>query len=136
PVSRLNDGFVRPDRPEEVALAYYEASLVCEYLERQHGFDALLRMLQGYGDGLSTSQVLRRVLALTPEELDQRFDRYLQDRFARPLAGVAARSDSGAPGGEFVALLESGRQLPGAGQAEPAIAALQRAQAIFPEYVD
>src|SRR5690606_28117898 len=37
PVSRLNQGFVRPAYPEQVVHSYYQASLVVEYIEREHG---------------------------------------------------------------------------------------------------
>jgi len=48
PVSRLNDGFVRPTYPEQIGHAYYQASLVCEMIESTRGFAAIRRMLDGY----------------------------------------------------------------------------------------
>ena len=42
PVSQLNDGFVRPRFGGEVILSYYEASLVCEMIEKEFGQKALV----------------------------------------------------------------------------------------------
>src|SRR5690606_35399641 len=88
PVSRLNDGFTRPAYPQQVIHAYYEASLVCELIAREHGTDALVRMLRAYRDGLSTPEVFRRVLGTTLEQFDSTFDAYLHERFGDRLAIV------------------------------------------------
>lgn len=68
PVSRMNDGFTRPRYPQQIVHSYYEASLVCEMIEREHGAAALVAMLHAYKDGLTTQQVFERVLHTTPED--------------------------------------------------------------------
>jgi cellulose synthase operon protein C len=90
PVSRLNDGFVRPAYPDQVAFSYYQASLVCEMLEESFGADAPLRMLRAYGAGRRTADVLREVTRMAPESLDARFDGWFRRRFAAPLAALAS----------------------------------------------
>jgi cellulose synthase operon protein C len=145
PVSRLNDGFMRPSYPQQVAFSYYQASLVCEMIERQWGERALPEMLRGYKDGLSTEQVVARVLKTDMPELDRRFDAYLRERFAAPLATVrAGRPNGGAPGGtpttgaadagDFAAQLAAGRARVEAGKPDEAVPYLQRAKALFPRY--
>ncbi|MCY7378364.1 MAG: hypothetical protein LH467_03375 [Gemmatimonadaceae bacterium] len=130
--SQLNDGFVRPRYPNETILSYYHASLVCEMIEAQFGPSALVDMLGAYRDGLPTPQVFARVLRVTPEQLDARFDSWLRAKFAVPLRSVA-NGDS-AHGGAFVNAMRSGIALVDAGSADSARAVLLRAQALFPQY--
>jgi cellulose synthase operon protein C len=149
PVSRMNDGFTRPAFPEQIALAYYQASLVCEMIEKQFGARAMVDILKAYRGGDGTERVMRRVLKLSPEELDKRFDAYVRERFARQIAAFAvgaggaggARDAGGArgaadapPRGPFVSLIEEGRALLARGQNSQAISVLERAKALFPEY--
>jgi cellulose synthase operon protein C len=135
PVSRLNDGFVRPSREGEIALSYYHASLVCEMIESERGPGAIGAMLQAYREGLDTPAMLGRVLGLTPDELDRRFDLWLRERFALPLRAIAAGDGAGqTSGGEFANALRAGRALIERGQMDSARAVLERAQRSFPEY--
>lgn len=130
--SQLNDGFVRPRYPNETILSYYHASLVCEMIEAQFGATALVDMLAAYRDGLATPQVFRRVLRVTPEEVDTRFDAWVRGKFAVPLRSVAT-GDS-AQGGAFVNAMRSGIALIDGGSTDSARAVLLRAQALFPEF--
>ena len=131
PPSQLNDGFVRPRYPSETILSYYDASLVCEMIESQFGASALVEMLRGYRDGLSTPQVFARVLKATPEQFDTRFDAWLRARFAAPLRAVPAGAGDAGP---FVDAMRNGIALLDAGKTDSAQATLTRAQAMFPEY--
>ena len=134
PVSQLNDGFVRPRFGAEVILSYYDASLVCEMIESQFGQKALVDMLLAYKDGLTTPAVFARVLKLTPEQLDARYDAWLRARFAVALKSIAP-GDSGKPiSGEFVTAMRSGMTYLANKQADSARAAFTRAQTLFPEY--
>lgn len=130
--SQLNDGFVRPRYPSETILSYYHASLVCEMIEAQFGASALVDMLGAYRDGLATPQVFARVLRVTPEQLDARFDSWLRAKFAVPLRAVA--SGVSAQGGAFVDAMRSGIALVDAGSTDSARTVLLRAQALFPQY--
>jgi hypothetical protein len=56
PVSRMNDGFMHPAFPQQVQFSYYQASLVCELIARDYGEAALVKMLQAYKDGMTTSR--------------------------------------------------------------------------------
>ncbi|MGH7711898.1 MAG: tetratricopeptide repeat protein, partial [Gemmatimonadaceae bacterium] len=62
PVSRFNDGFMRPAYPEQIIFSYYQASLFCEMIEKEHGIEGLRRMLAAYAAGRSTEEVFRAVL--------------------------------------------------------------------------
>lgn len=127
PVSRLNDGFIRPAYPQQVLFSYYQASLVCELIARDWGEQALLEMLRAYRAGFGTEQVTRRVLGIDLPTLDKRFDGYLRARFGAVLPMLDTYSEQ----------VDSARALlrVGAAGAPAAIALLERARRSFPEYV-
>ena len=158
PVSRMNDGFMRPAYPEQVIHSYYQASLVCELIERDFGQRALGDMLVAYRDGLDTKQVFERVLKTTPEAFDDRFQKYMESRFAKSAesikmpapgdrvaegiarvgagrGGGAGRTLTGEPDGDdFIAQLMHGRELLERGELDAAAPYLERAKTLFPEY--
>ena len=124
PVSGLNRSFVRPAYPEEIGHAYLLSSFVCDYIAELRGDEALAAMLEGWGRGLSTDEVVRTVLALEPEELDAGFDAYMRERFAGALASET----------DFRGEMLRGTALFEAGERAAAIAPLERARMLFPEY--
>jgi tetratricopeptide (TPR) repeat protein len=134
PVSLLNDGFVRPRFGGEVILSYYEASLVCEMIEKEYGPKALTSMLVAYRDGATTPQVFARVLELTPQQVDVKFDNYVRTRFASPLRAIVAGDSGKAVRGDFVTAMRSGAAFLQRKQADSARAALERAESLFPDY--
>ncbi len=128
--------------------SYYQASLVCEFIEEQAGRQALVQMLEAYREGLGTEAVFRRVLDTELDSFSERFFDYLSERFAKPLAALRpagqehgrpadpaelarrARTDSG----DFFAQLGYGRRLFEQGVLEEALVHLERAKALFPDY--
>jgi tetratricopeptide (TPR) repeat protein len=145
PIAELNEGFVRPTYPEQVIFSYYQASLICEMIDREAGWPAVLSMLEGYRDGLDTPEVLRRVLGQSPEAFDDRFDAYIEQKFGTALAalpeaidepGAASPPATGgsAEPGDFRAQLMTGRLLYEAERYDEAVAYLDRAKRLFPEY--
>jgi tetratricopeptide (TPR) repeat protein len=83
-IEDLDAGFQRPLRSDDVPLAYFQASQVCEFIEARYGFDAILRMLALYREKVRTPEVLRQALKLTQSEFDQAFLAYVETK-ARPL---------------------------------------------------
>jgi tetratricopeptide (TPR) repeat protein len=92
PVSRMNDGFIRPQYPEQVQYSYYEASLVCDLIARDWGRPALVQMLQHYRADESTDEVFRKVLNTDLKSFDARFVAYMKQRFATQLAAIGEDS--------------------------------------------
>jgi cellulose synthase operon protein C len=148
PPSRLNLGFTRPDYPEMVMYSYYQASLVAEMIEQDHGIAAIRQMLRAYGDGRTNEQVLRDVLRTDPARFDARFDAFMRERFASPLAALRperiAAAGSGAPrlaaqdvgaarDDDYVALIVAGRRALDGGHFDEAARLLERAAALFPQ---
>jgi cellulose synthase operon protein C len=83
-IEDLDAGFMRPKRADDIALAYFQASQVVEFVVERHGFDAVLRMLALYRDKARTPDVLRQALKLTEGEFDRAFAEYVESK-ARPL---------------------------------------------------
>ncbi len=132
PVSRLNDGFVRPTYPEQVVHAYYQASLVCDMIDSTRGFQAIRAMLDGYKAGWSTAEVFRRALRVEPEEFDREFDRWIRQRFAKALDAVGGSEADGPFQREQTAALAFLR----AGNPTEAVARFARARDLLPEYAE
>ena len=148
PVSRMNDGFMRPAYPEQVQYSYYAASLVCELIARDYGGDkALVDMLLAYKSGLSTDQVFEKVLKTDLKTFDKKFDDYIKQRFAVALASLSTDSVAVEPSqsteeilqraatakGNYRTQMIAAKILIDRGDADSASVLLERARALFPE---
>ncbi|MDE0073146.1 MAG: tetratricopeptide repeat protein [Gammaproteobacteria bacterium] len=149
PVSQLNNGFVRPSYGDQVVHSYYQASLVCELIARDHGPEALVAMLREYAAGATTEEVFERVLGTEIERFDRIFTDYFEDRFAGSLAAVEPLPALGERGsrapdevarlaaahpGNFIAQMAMGAQLFDEERFDEAEEYLARARDLFPEY--
>ena len=88
PVSRLGDSFVRPSYPGQVGHAYYQASLVCELIERDFGFAGIRRLLDAYRGGIRDPDAFEDALGIDADELEARFQRYIESRFGHALEAL------------------------------------------------
>ena len=148
PASRLTDGFVRPQYPQQVMHSYYQASLVCEMIAKDFGERALVDMLRAYRDGQNTEQAIRSVLKLDLAAFDKRFDAYMEARFGRTIAALrdgdaAVERDAStrelaaraaAQPGNYSLQVQVARTLMQRGDTAASMAQLERARALFPEY--
>jgi tetratricopeptide (TPR) repeat protein len=132
PVSQLNDGFMRPKYPEQIMFSYYQASLVCEMIEKKYGIDGIRAMLAAYAAGKSSDQVFRDVLRVEPKDIDAQFTDYLRERFKQELIAVTP-SVSGS-GSQLQRSLERVRELRQSGDTKEAIAELNKAKALYPSF--
>ncbi len=72
PVSQLSDAFLTPKSGMHVQFAYYESSLVVEYLIEQYGISGLNQLLTDLGVGMPINDALQRQ-AGTLDALDSEF---------------------------------------------------------------
>jgi tetratricopeptide (TPR) repeat protein len=140
PPSSLNDGFMRPKFPGQIILSYYQASLVCEMIAEQFGPDKLSKLVSAYGGGKNTADAVRSVLGIELGELDSRFNSYVREKFDKHFSAIrGAPVSSGDEGGRRglgrlgETLMDAERKL-SSGDTTGAIAALQSAREMFPEY--
>ncbi len=154
--SELNSGIVRPRDPEQIALSYYQAALVCEMIEEKHGFKKIRQSLLLFAENLPSEEVFRRTLGLNPDEMDAAYARFLDSRIG-PIAshldfprghgsGQTAKGDSvdrdvlssrlRRNPDDFFANLQLGTLLLKENVHAEAERYLIRAQRLFPQYVE
>ena len=83
-IADLDGAFQRPRTPQDIPIAYFQASQVCEFIVERFGFEAILRMLALYREKARTPDVLQQVLKLNEAEFDREFTAYVEAK-ARPL---------------------------------------------------
>jgi tetratricopeptide (TPR) repeat protein len=145
PIADLNRGFVRPSYPGQIGHVYYHSSLVCEMIEHTYGHQTILDMLGSYRDGRTTPEVVLDVLGMSTDAFDEVFFAWFEERFAGPIAALSepatATQGPPAPGEEHPPVRgEFGKEMVRAvefmqdGRSEEAIAHLEQARDLFPEY--
>ena len=142
-VKKLPDAF---KRPETLAMAYFEASLVVEHLVAQNGEAALQTLLKAYAGGAKDADAFAKAFGRSVDDVDTSFAAFIEQRYsalrtamadppkpvdAADLAGLRARA-SEAPG-NFVSQLALGRALLRAGDLSGAREPLERAAKLAPE---
>lgn len=78
PVSQLSGAFIKPKSARHVAFAYFQSSLVVEYLIDRFGFEALLAILRDLGAGVTINEALERHTEGLAE-LDDDFARHARE---------------------------------------------------------
>lgn len=81
PVSRLSSAFLTAESGEDLNFAYYESSMVVEFLVERFGLPALRAILNDLNTGLTINDALQR-RTIPIAELDDRFAEYLRERAA------------------------------------------------------
>ena len=79
PVSELSGAFLSPKSPLHLQFAYYESSLVVEYIIEKMGFDTLKRILEDMSVGMPINDSLARY-AGSLGSLDAEFKKYVRER--------------------------------------------------------
>ena len=140
----LDAGFMRPKSPQDVPIAYFQASQVCEFIAEKYGFDAILRMLALYREKVRTPEVLQQVLKLTESDFDREFAAYIEAK-VRPLQQALATQNNIAASlskeevlkmlatqDTFALRIRAAELLAADGQTEEAVAHYIRALELFP----
>ncbi|HLG17315.1 MAG TPA: tetratricopeptide repeat protein [Blastocatellia bacterium] len=149
-IAELEAAFVRPRAPDQVPLAYFQASLVCDFIEERFGFDAILKMLALYKDGKKTPEVAKGALGLSEADFDRAFGEWVRAK-AAPYVEAVGRGPVSAPGtsppskealavvlkarpNDYFANLRLGTILKKEGDVDRAVEHLRRAAELFPYY--
>jgi tetratricopeptide (TPR) repeat protein len=149
-IDDLDAAFTHPKTPDGVPLAYFEASLVCDFIDEKFGFDAILKMLALYKEGAKTPSVLSRALKLASSDFDQAFSDYLRSKtttWIQSLGSGPVRAPAGqlpskealvailqARPNDYFAHLGLGAIYKNEGDANQAVEHLRRAADLFPYY--
>jgi tetratricopeptide (TPR) repeat protein len=83
PVASLNRAFSRARSGAEIGLAYYASAKLVEHINERYGWPKMLAMLRLYGQGQRTPAVVRKVLAVSPEDLGRQFEQATLAKLAR-----------------------------------------------------
>lgn len=79
PVSELSGSFLAPESPTALQFAYFQSSLVVEFIVKEYGLDALKQVLVDLGAGVTINDALARNLAPL-NRLDKAFEAFARDR--------------------------------------------------------
>jgi cytochrome c-type biogenesis protein CcmH/NrfG len=79
PVSQLSGAFMQPPTPMHLQFAYYESSLVVEYLIEKYGLAMVKQVLTDLGAGLTVNEALARHAGAV-EALDKEFAEYARKK--------------------------------------------------------
>jgi tetratricopeptide (TPR) repeat protein len=145
-IADLDAGFQHPRGPEDLSVAYFQASQVCEFIADRFGFDAILRMLTLYREKAQTADILARVLKLSESDFDRAFKEYVEGK-TRPMQ-EALKTESNLAGSltkeevmkmlavqdTFVLHLRAGQLFRAENDTENAVLHFRRAIELFPFY--
>lgn len=79
-VLELDHGFTHARSQVEVLRAYHLASLAVHFVAQTWGFDAIVAMLEAWGQNKDTEQVLQDVLGVDAQAFDQKLRAWLERR--------------------------------------------------------
>ena len=125
-VDKLDEGFIRPEYPQQVMVSYMQAGLVCEFIDREFGFDKLSLMLTRYRRGEDTAAAIQSALGVSPAAFDARFKSFVNAQFGSVLAGLE----------DWKAAKKIAAEALAKSDWETAITAAKRAIAIMPQDVE
>jgi cellulose synthase operon protein C len=83
--SQLNSGIMHPQNPEQIELSYYQASLVCDWIEEKFGFDKIRQSLLLFAENKPAEEVFARTLGLDPAKMDAEYASFV-DAHVRQIA--------------------------------------------------
>jgi tetratricopeptide (TPR) repeat protein len=140
----LNAGFMDPTT---ISMAYYEASLLVEYLVEAHGHPSLEALVRAYAEGIDTDAAMKKTMGTSLTEVQPLFTAWLNKRFESIIAARRAPDDvvitsrtpletveemASAHPGYFDAQLRLGELRAQAGDTAGAFAAWTRAAELLP----
>jgi len=133
--------------PKTISLAYYEGSLVVEYIVNEYGQAGLNKLLRTFSQGLDTDAALKAVFNIDFERMQSGFDQMIEKKFgamrramAMPpgvddmtkMSSAAMKMLAGANPNSFPIQMALGRALRKEGQVDEAMQAFARAAALVP----
>jgi tetratricopeptide (TPR) repeat protein len=138
-VADMNRAFTHARNMEDMATAYYASGQILAMLAERYGSERLSKMMELWGTGLRTPEVIERALGATPAGIDGQFRSWLAARLeylSRQFVPVRPR---GSLGQSELAVLRTAQgaeqqaryalELLGAGRLEDAKRAAERARA-------
>jgi tetratricopeptide (TPR) repeat protein len=85
PVATLDEGFIRPDYPDQVQVSYMQSGLICLFIEQRYGFDKLVGLLHQFTRDTTTAAAVEATFKISPADFDKEFNTFLKQRFEKVL---------------------------------------------------
>ena len=135
PISKLSGAFLAPRSALHLQFAYYESSLVVEFLVQKFGLDRLKAVLHDLGEGVEINAAIEKH-TIRMQKLEEDFAAFARQKaeqlapgldFTKPKSDHAARS-----GTNYYALTEQARSLLEQKQFKAAKAPLQELLRLYP----
>ncbi len=81
PVTRIDQGFIFPEYPEQVLVSYWQAGTICDYIAERWGNDALLGMVNSFAALKTTPEAIQANLHESATQFDKDYMTWLDKRF-------------------------------------------------------
>ena len=147
PVSKLSSAFLRPPTPMHLQFAYYQSSMVVDYVVGRWGAAALGKVLEELGNDVAINEALAKHTEPI-EKLDASFEQWFKGKaqelakgvdWEKPTVGLDAGTDEmrawvGSRPTNFWGWLGYGRALVAEKMHEEAVVALEKAAQLYPTY--
>jgi tetratricopeptide (TPR) repeat protein len=146
PVSKLSSAFLRPPTPMHLQFAYYESSMVVQYVVERFGAEALRQVLAELGESVAINDALARHTEPI-DKLDANFDQWIKGQaqalgkdvdWSKPeqldADSEAMRAWVDAHPASFWGWLGYGRALLAEHRHKEAVEPLKKAAALYPTY--
>lgn len=149
PVSKLSSAFLRPPTPMHLQFAYYESSMVVQYVVERFGLPAVRKVLSDLGESVAINDALAKHTEPL-DKLDASFDAWFRGQAEQLGKGkevdwkkpeldldadsAAMRAFNEQHPNNFWGLLGEGRALLAEKKHSDAIAPLEKAAALYPNY--
>ncbi len=78
-LENINQGFIKPDKPEDWQMAYCQSELYAEYFVEKYGPDSLAQMLNAYRDNLATPAAIKKVCGVDQQEFERGYVEYVKN---------------------------------------------------------
>ncbi len=83
PIKELNWGFIRPKKAGDRSLAYAQAEWTMEYIIAEKGYDTIGKMLRGFRDGMTQTEVFKKILNTDQDTFDKGFRKWAKKEVKR-----------------------------------------------------
>ncbi len=86
PVTQLDRGFIFPQYPSQVAVTYFQAGSICDYIKSRWGEGKLLDMVHSYAQRKTTAEAIQQDLGISPEEFDKSYLGWMETKYGKTAA--------------------------------------------------
>jgi tetratricopeptide (TPR) repeat protein len=132
--------------PRKISMAYFQGSVVVDYLVETYGPSGLNKLLRAYGQGLDTTAALKSTLDTDFDQMQAGFDKLLERRFGAVARALKGGADEGlgkkssdelkamalSEAGSYRIQLALGSALRKSGDVDAAMRAFEAAAALVP----